>query len=728
MGEPTSVLRRPLLPVILLFAGLTILFQPGLVRHLTHAFPLSPYGHIGVRTNETVPRDTLLHMGILAHDVHALTHKPGELFQFPVFHPHRDVLAYTDHLLAQAIVSLPLWLFTDSIPLVHNLLLLASFVACGVGGWLLARHLSGSQTAGIIAGILLAFWSQRAHDMDQIQMLWCFWMPFALYALHRWSETGRTRFAVAFALLAAGQGLSGMYLGLYFLTLAVPFGVWLLWRSGRLQARRTWAQAALGAALGGALLVPAALPYLAVQRTMGFTRSIEEAAFFSQGLGLYLKPYPGTWLHRLLGSWLSPEGTGQFLGVVPVVLIVLAFAAARRRSAAREPTDHRLGSRAVVLAYSIWTAAAILLSGGPRLRLGGSMLDPSIPGPFALLFRWVPGFDGTRAPARFSYVAVLGMTVLAGLGAAWLLRRLPVGRMRTAVAIALAAACFLEPRADPPDLYRDLVPRGIPAEYAWLAAQPPGTAVFEMPANVFFDDAIYVYMAGYHHRPIVNGTSGYIPQASLYLRERMNRFPALSAIRLLQEVGVRAVIQHDPSWNPPERRADRLPQPVFEEDGVRVFPVPPAGPDRERAPWDPRPIAGATARSNLQGSHPSRALDGDPATAWRVGLGTRRHEAPWLLVDLGREENLSGLRLQPGAESHSSWSIRVETSVDGEAFEPAARELQPESLRTFIDRPEAARFEARFPPRPARYVRLTNPGFWADTWSVAELTLERSGS
>jgi hypothetical protein len=61
----------------------------------------------------------------------------------------------------------------------------------------------------------------------------------------------------------------------------------------------------------------------------------------------------------------------------------------------------------------------------------------------------------------------------------------------------------------------------------------------------------------------------------------------------------------------------------------------------------------------------------------------------------------------------------VETSLDGVVFETAAEELEPESLATLVERPAEARFEARFPARRARFLRLTNAGTWADRWSVA---------
>ena len=84
---------------------------------------------------------------------------------------------------------------------------------------------------------------------------------------------------------------------------------------------------------------------------------------------------------------------------------------------------------------------------------------------------------------------------------------------------------------------------------------------------------------------------------------------------------------------------------------------------------------------------------------------------------------ISGIRIRPGPGSQSSWSIRLDTSVDGEEFEVAAFELEPDSVEAFVHTPMDASFETRFPSRAARFVRLTNPGLWAERWSIAEIAI-----
>jgi MYXO-CTERM domain-containing protein len=62
--------------------------------------------------------------------------------------------------------------------------------------------------------------------------------------------------------------------------------------------------------------------------------------------------------------------------------------------------------------FTVLTAVAVVLSLGPEWPL-----------PYGLLYRHVPGFDGMRVPARISVLALMGVSVLAGMGAAGVLSK-----------------------------------------------------------------------------------------------------------------------------------------------------------------------------------------------------------------------------------------------------------------------------------------------------------------
>ena len=89
----------------------------------------------------------------------------------------------------------------------------------------------------------------------------------------------------------------------------------------------------------------------------------------------------------------------------------------------------------------------------------------------------------------------------------------------------------------------------MPPVYHWLAAQPAGRAVLELPIGlgdkrVWAEQAQMMYAATYHWHPIVNGTGGFAPPGYDHDAPLYNSFPAPAALRLLHGRGVSYVIVH----------------------------------------------------------------------------------------------------------------------------------------------------------------------------------------
>jgi hypothetical protein len=100
---------------------------------------------------------------------------------------------------------------------------------------------------------------------------------------------------------------------------------------------------------------------------------------------------------------------------------------------------------------------------------------------------------------------------------------------------------------------------------------------------------------------------------------------------------------------------------------------------------------------------------------------------PALTIDLGTVRPLAGVRcvpLRPDPDAPGIHLARVELSSDGVRWEPAPAAFEPDSLETLFARPADVRFyEARFPARAARFVRLVNPeiAFLRGRWELAEV-------
>jgi hypothetical protein len=89
--------------------------------------------------------------------------------------------------------------------------------------------------------------------------------------------------------------------------------------------------------------------------------------------------------------------------------------------------------------------------------------------------------------------------------------------------------------------------------------------------------------------------------------------------------------------------------------------------------------------------------------------------------------SLAGIRITTPLEHAPGvqWS-RVQLSNDGTTFSLAPAGFEPDSLTTLYEAPQRVRYwELRFPPREARWIRLSNGelAFWGGDWTIAELEI-----
>ena len=88
-----------------------------------------------------------------------------------IFHPEPLSLAYSEHLLAQSLLVLPVRLFSDNVILAYNAAFLASFVLSALGAYLLARELLGRSDVAFLTGLLFGFAPYRVDQLSHIQVL-----------------------------------------------------------------------------------------------------------------------------------------------------------------------------------------------------------------------------------------------------------------------------------------------------------------------------------------------------------------------------------------------------------------------------------------------------------------------------------------------------------------------------------------------------------------------------
>jgi hypothetical protein len=367
----------------------------------------------------------------------------------------------------------------------------------------------------------------------------------------------------------------------------------------------------------------------------------------------------------------------------PVVVILLSLilrVVLDRRTRQRWAGFFRVAGRAEAF-YAGLTVLAWLLSFGPVVRCLGRDI---VPGPYALLYDWVPGFKNVRVPSRFAVVAMIGLGVLAAWGAAGLSARLKTRRARTLAVGGFTALVLIEFASIPLPLTSIPVKDGIPPIYSAVRELPEGAAIVELPMpardSEESQDAAAVYFSLYHRKPIVNGYSGYAPPGYRVVREAMDQFPSDETVELLGRLGVSHALVHTGGFRPDRGReiVDRLKAwsgriaVVAERNGDILVRLPPASEAAAPAAFTDTGQMDRTAWRAASNKNPQlvrRAFDGDPSTFWTTGYPQQKGD--FFELDLGEPLSLTGFRLVLNyAPLDYPRSFRVDASLDGTSWTP----------------------------------------------------------
>jgi hypothetical protein len=540
------VSRRDLLLALAVYVLLTVVFTWPLALHLRHEVPMT-----------RPAADAVQSLYAVTWGAQALGNDPLHLFQATFFYPYSASLSFLDHMFGLAVLAAPLNWATGNMFVGFNVVWLLTFVLSGLGAFLLARYLTDSTPAALLAGVLFAFHPFRYHSAGQINVLAVMWIPFALLSLHLWVETRLRREFFLFLAFSLAQFLSSAYSGVFLFIAAVLYLVVLLITDRAsildLLAEQRWV-ILTAAAIGLIVVAPFATPYLHnLGGEIGFRRWLGVAPLFSATFHDLLTPAAGSLLHGLT-PWREAARHPLFPGVVA---LALALFWAAHRGWRRHP------HRPEMIFYTSLTVIALVLALGPTLGGPGHR----VPMPFALVHYVIPGAAFIRAPVRFITLASLGLAILAAGGLSLLLG--PAGRRRV-LGFAAVGVAAVELFAAPVQLLNPL-PQGIPAVYRWLGSVDGQLAVLELPMPATDSDKD-VYFSRYqlyslvHKKRLANGVAAFTPPITRKLRTEMQHFPNSNSVAMLRELGISYVLIHTDHY--PPAQVDRLRRGILDNPGL----------------------------------------------------------------------------------------------------------------------------------------------------------------
>ena len=448
---------------------------------------------------------------------HQLEADPLQLFNANIFFPTKGTLAYSDAMLLLGIIASPLQWAGLHLVVIHNLLLILSFVAAGLGAYLLCMRLTGDPLASFLGGFIFAFAPFRFAHIGHLELLWTAWMPLSLWLVHALVAAPRVRTGALLGICVGLQMLCSIYYGV-FLGLYVGLALTALCVLNRRRITRALL-VPTGCAVFVALVVtaPYLVPYARTSQETG-PRSETEIVRYSASLSDYARVPVENRLYGRRDSAVAADERRLMPGVLAMVLASVAVFLVRSGT---------VGLYAVLAALSLEASLGVHGWTFPALQ-------------------WMlPPLQSLRSPARFGALVLLSISVLAALG---LKRIFGEGSSRRrgavfglAVVVCVAEYCSVPLRTRAPDM----TPHPV---YRWLAKLPAQTVILELPtpnpSALWLKETTYQYNSIYHWRLLVNGYSGFAPMQYLNTLQSLQTFPDEESVMRLRRLSVDFVLLH----------------------------------------------------------------------------------------------------------------------------------------------------------------------------------------
>jgi hypothetical protein len=471
---------------------------------------------------------------MLAWINHQVVRDPLRLFDANILHPIRRSLAFGDSQILPSLLGGPVYWVSGNPILAYNLSVALACLLAAFAMRYLARILGANAVGAFAAGALYAFHTYQINEAARLQIVFHGFVPLALAELLIYMKTGRRKHLWLMAACMLAQSLSCNYHLLYGSFLIALVLILFLLAAPRATVKKIPALAG-AAAVTLLFYAPVAYPYFRNAADFGYLRAEP------QGIDLvhYFSTTPTNLLYGAMGTEVRLQQRGpHFIGFTSIALAGIALGAwiYKRR--------YSLMPRSLI-SPAIWVPAAaalallfVVLSLGRDFYAFGKLIGP---GPYRLLYEYVPGFRLVRIPERMSFLAMLFIALLVARGltlmASWGLK---------APALVLAVLVPLEHLSPLPVTERLPVGREMPVVYSWLAGDP-AQAVAEVPIHgerLIRKETLESYFSTLHFKPLIHGYTAYPPLLSSVMRRMAEQFPMDVSLYAFSKTGVDTVIVH----------------------------------------------------------------------------------------------------------------------------------------------------------------------------------------
>jgi len=423
----------------------------------------------------------------------ALSHGQSPFWTDLLFYPSGVDLFWQTLGFSQGLLATPVTLAFGPRAAV-NVTVLASFIIGGYATFLLARSLTGSAPAALVAGAVYAcspFHLEKVID-GNVEVAAIHWVPCYVFALYLLLERPGWRHAVIAGALLLWVSLGSWYYGLFcVLFTGCAVAVWMLGR-----ARGAAVRLALWGALPLLIWGLALAPRIATLAAGGDQSLLDMRAIQTEHsadlLDFFLPSPVNPWWGPPVRAAREQIYPGAVIWNVALGWVGLAVGALGAIALWRQSWR-----------WSLLLLAALLLAMGPALRIAG--YETGIPLPFALI-RNLPGIRAGQRPNHMAVLASLALAILAAYGTIWSTRRLSERNAWLTAFALLAAVLLLDGYAGP----LKIVERNPHPFYATLSPPNPDErkgdgALLPLPLYVNVNRSENLTAQMEHHWPIPGG-------------------------------------------------------------------------------------------------------------------------------------------------------------------------------------------------------------------------------
>lgn len=639
----------------------------------------------------------------------------GSYFDMNIFYPHKNTLAYSEHLFTQSLIAFPIFLFVKNPVFVYNFVLLFSFFSSCLGMYFLVRYLTQNSSAAILAGLIYGFSPFMFAHLFHLQVITAGGIPLAFLFLHKFFQSETFKNLLLFSFFYILQVLANGYYALYLTFFAGIYFLLFFVFKQKYKDRRFWIKAAAVLIIIFVCLAPFFSQYLHVKKTMGFSRSIGAYA----NLKSYLSTSP---VNRIYGKLTLPIRELENELFPGFTVFFLAFAGCL--FSLKRKTNNNLFFKNPLPVYMGILVLSFLFTFGPK-------------GPYMILYKFVPGFSSLRVASRFYIFVIFSLAVLAAYGYKGIAARLfPHKQKNRILIVLLASLLLLEFFSSPIPL--DTVPtqKNIPTVYKWLAQRDEIHNLIELPLPMPKEpigpiECLRIYYSIYHRKNIVNGYSGYFPPMYNELRKRWQTNSFLQNIQDLRMIGVDHILFHSHLF--PELEREKLLNQFFSEtenleriaeiEETFIFRIKPNRKNISSLKTSPEtsPFTGPNwkAIASINNDFAAMAIDGNIQTRWESGP---QRKGVYFQLDLGQILSVRGISLKLGDKPNDyPRGFMIEISTDGTQWEKIHEVEQAILPITAFMKPLEVAFDVLFQDIKARYIRIVNTGEDNFYWSIFEI-------